>query len=151
MKQNLLALLSGTLFGIGLALSQMLDPAKVLAFLDFAGAWDPSLAFVMAGAVGVTAVAWWWQDRGRPAHALIRRGGWSGIDTRLIAGSAVFGIGWGLVGFCPGPAISALGLWSFKPLLFVAAMILGMALYAPARATWSTLQFGNARLFDSET
>ena len=110
MKTNVFALLSGTLFGLGLAISQMINPAKVLAFLDVAGHWDPSLALVMASALAVMALAWRWQRR-QPAAL-------SG-DFRLQ----------GLVGYCPGPAIASLALLSLKPLIFVAAMIAGMALF----------------------
>nr|WP_325601301.1 YeeE/YedE family protein [Rhodopila sp.] len=118
-------------FGIGLALSGMLNPARVLGFLDLAGDWDPSLAFVLVGAVAVSmigvAVA-----RRRPRPLLAARFGWptaDRIDGRLLGGAALFGIGWGLAGFCPGPAIASLGLGIGKSLLFVAAMLAGMALY----------------------
>ena len=122
------ALASGLLFGMGLAMSGMLDPARVLGFLDFAGAWDPSLAFVLGGAVFVsmagTRLAW---RMPRPALAakfdipLSRR-----IDARLIGGSAMFGTGWGLAGFCPGPALATVPLGIPMALLFVAAMLVGM-------------------------
>ncbi len=131
------ALIAGLLFGIGLALSQMIDPAKVLAFLDIAGAWDPSLALVMLGALIVAA----------PAYALARkaRGPLYGesfslptrrdIDRSLVLGALLFGAGWGLAGYCPGPAIASLSFGLWQPLLFVLAMIIGMALHratAPA-------------------
>jgi uncharacterized membrane protein YedE/YeeE len=127
----LASLLTGLVFGLGLIVSGMADPAKVLGFLDLAGAWDPSLAFVMAGAIGV----------GLPAFALARRRttSWLGaemklldarrVDRRLIAGSTLFGIGWGIAGFCPGPALVALGLGQAKALVFVFAMLLGMGLF----------------------
>ena len=122
------AFVSGALFGAGLTVSQMVNPAKVAAFLDVAGDWDPSLALVMGGALAVTAVAYRLTlRRGAPLCAPeFRLPGASRIDARLIGGSAVFGIGWGLGGFCPGPAIASLGYGASSSLLFVAAMLLGM-------------------------
>lgn len=135
MARVIVALLAGTLLGGGLTVSQMINPAKVLAFLDFAaaprGGWDPSLALVLAGAL-VTAMAGyrWVLRRARPvlapAFQLPTR---QDIDGRLLAGAALFGIGWGLVGYCPGPAIAAVTLGSGKTVVFVAAMLAGMALY----------------------
>jgi uncharacterized membrane protein YedE/YeeE len=128
---NLVSLLVGLLFGVGLILSGMADPAKVLGFLDLASAWDPSLAFVMGGAIAV----------GLPAFALARgrSRSWLGaemslptvreIDRRLVIGSLLFGVGWGVAGFCPGPALVALGMGESKALWFVAAMVAGMALF----------------------
>jgi len=132
--QTLYALLAGLVFGVGLILSGMTDPAKVTAFLDVAGAWDPSLAFVMGGALLVAL----------PAFALARRRGAAltqvplrlptanRIDRRLVLGSVTFGIGWGLAGYCPGPALVSLtaagaGIW-----WFVVPMLAGMALYEVA-------------------
>ena len=130
MKTNIYALLSGTLFGLGLAISQMINPAKVLAFLDVAGHWDPSLALVMASALAVMALAWRWQRRQPAALSRdFRLQGLNHIDAPLVIGSMLFGTGWGLVGYCPGPAISSLALLSLKPLIFVAAMLAGMALF----------------------
>src|SRR6516225_1007403 len=112
----LTALLAGLLFGLGLMVSGMADPQKVLGFLDLAGRWDPSLAFVMAGAIGVAVVAFAWTKRrtrsllGLPIQWPAART----ITVRLVAGSTVFGIGWGLAGFCPGPAIVSIGLGSVK-------------------------------------
>ncbi|WP_288585797.1 YeeE/YedE family protein [uncultured Methylobacterium sp.] len=127
----LAALASGLLFGLGLALSGMMDPHRVLGFLDFAGAWDPSLAFVLAGAVGVSALGTLAMTRmARPILAPTfavptnRR-----VDARLIAGATVFGIGWGLAGFCPGPALAGLALGLPEAGVFAAAMLAGMALY----------------------
>jgi uncharacterized membrane protein YedE/YeeE len=124
--------LVGLLFGLGLCLSGMTDPAKVLAFLDLAGAWDPSLAFVMAGAIAVAL----------PAFAFARRRGatlaggavdWptaTAIDGKLVGGSLLFGVGWGLVGLCPGPAIADVGFFDGRAALFVLAMAAGMAAFA---------------------
>ena len=129
------ALISGLLFGAGLSLSRMIDPAVVLAFLDFAavpdGGWNPALAFVMAGAllVAVTGYALIFRRRApllAPAYAIPSK---RSIDGRLIAGAMTFGLGWGLVGYCPGPAIAGLGFGLAKTWLFVGAMLMGMALH----------------------
>ena len=132
MKRNLIALLSGLLFGLGLSLSRMVDPAKVLGFLDVAGAWDPSLALVMGGALLVAAIVYRFAyGRGRPVLAASFSAPPPGvqgvIDARLLGGAALFGLGWGLVGFCPGPALAALGLLRWEAALFALAMIAGMA------------------------
>ena len=121
MTPSLWALLSGTLFGAGLATSEMTNPAKVLAFLDVTGAWDPSLAFVMGAALVVMAVAWRFERT--PSSPP------SGIDGRLVAGAALFGLGWGLAGFCPGPALAALVTGSGEVAVFVGSMLAGMALH----------------------
>jgi uncharacterized membrane protein YedE/YeeE len=118
----------GLLFGAGLVVSGMADPAKVLNFLDLSGTWDPSLAFVMGGAVLVTFLGYRLVlARGEPIIGsqfhLPTRGD---IDARIVAGPAIFGIGWGLGGFCPGPALTALGLGATGTLAFIPAMILGM-------------------------
>jgi uncharacterized membrane protein YedE/YeeE len=119
--------LCGVLFGIGLALAQMIDPNKVLAFLDLAGAWDPSLILVMGGGAGVTAALFpWVLRRSRPRldsrfHLPVKRQ----VDGQLLSGAALFGVGWGLAGYCPGPALVALTLGTLEPWLFVAAMIAG--------------------------
>jgi len=126
-----LAFLAGLVFGLGLLLSGMADPAKVLGFLDLAGAWDPSLMFVMGGAVGVGAVAFAAARRrtrsllGEPMQLPTA----SAIDRRLLAGALLFGTGWGLAGFCPGPALVALGLGEGKAVVFVVAMLAGMGLF----------------------
>jgi uncharacterized membrane protein YedE/YeeE len=127
----LASLLAGLVFGIGLIVSGMANPAKVLGFLDIGGSWDPSLAFVMVGAIAVGAVAFA-LARKRTASFLgaeMRLPASRHIDRRLLAGSALFGIGWGLAGFCPGPALVALGMGEGKAVLFVAAMLVGMGLY----------------------
>lgn len=127
----LTALISGTLFGLGLAVSGMMNPQKVIGFLDVAGAWDPTLAFVMGGALLVTIPAFRLiLDRPRPVLAdgfsLPTK---SSLDARLLGGSALFGVGWGLSGFCPGPAVAALVTGLTPVFAFVAAMLAGMALY----------------------
>ena len=128
MRSTSSALLVGVVFGAGLALSDMINPARVLAFLDVAGEWDPTLAFVMGGALIPAAIAF--AVRPHLTRPLFGSGFFipenRTTDRRLMLGSALFGIGWGLVGFCPGPAISGLvfGLWQHW--LFVAAMLTGM-------------------------
>ena len=122
---------TGLLFGLGLILAGMSNPAKVQGFLDIAGNWDPSLALVMGGAIGVGLLPFSFAKRMRVSVfgeqiGLPRR---TGISARLLAGSAVFGIGWGLVGFCPGPAIVALGTGAAKAIVFVTAMLAGMGLF----------------------
>jgi len=124
-------LVVGLLFGGGLALSDMINPARVLAFLDIAGHWDPTLAFVMAGALLPSALGYLVARRMRRpllAEELCIPESRT-VETRLIAGAALFGMGWGLVGLCPGPAIAALGLGLWQPWLFVVAMLAGMALH----------------------
>jgi uncharacterized membrane protein YedE/YeeE len=131
MPLALAALAAGILFGLGLAVSQMTNPAKVLAFLDVAGNWDPSLALVMAGAVAVSLIAFR-IAAGRTAPLAggsfdlpTRRA----IDTPLILGATVFGVGWGLAGLCPGPALTALLSGQRKAFLFIGAMLVGMVVY----------------------
>ena len=126
-----LALLSGVVFGFGLALSGMMNPARVRGFLDIFGHWDPTLAFVMGGALIVMAIAWRVQKRmARPVVCEdFSLPGTSLIDARLIGGAALFGVGWGLAGLCPGPAIASLAANFAPALIFVAAMIAGMVLY----------------------
>ncbi len=128
MRQILTALIAGVLFGIGLSVSRMVDPAKVLNFLDLAGAWDPSLAFVLMGATGTAALGYRLVRR-RTAPLLAEEfhlPPTRAIDRRLVAGASIFGIGWGLVGLCPGPAIAALALAPADVGLFVLAMLGGM-------------------------
>jgi uncharacterized membrane protein YedE/YeeE len=128
---NVFAFLAGLVFGLGLIVSGMANPAKVIGFLDLAGSWDPSLAFVMAGAIAVGCVAF----------AIARRRGVSllgaemklptarHIDRRLVGGSVLFGIGWGIAGICPGPGLVALGMGYGRAVVFVIAMLAGMALF----------------------
>ena len=121
----------GVLFGLGLILSGMTDPRKVLGFLDLAGDWDPSLALVMGGAIAVGVLAFALARRrgssllGSPLHLP----GNTRLDRRLILGSLTFGVGWGLAGLCPGPAIAALAIQPAPALLFIAAMALGAAIH----------------------
>ena len=124
----LVNLVLGLLFGVGLVVSGMSDPAKVLNFLDVLGAWDPSLAFVMGGAVLVTFFGYRLVlSRDQPiASGSFHLPTRNDIDARVVAGPAIFGIGWGLGGFCPGPALTSLGLGATGTLAFVSAMILGM-------------------------
>jgi uncharacterized membrane protein YedE/YeeE len=130
--RKLSAFACGLLFGIGLLVSGMANPAKVLGFLDLAGNWDPSLAFVMAGAIAVAAPAFWLARRrasslaGAPIQLPTSRR----IDGRLVGGALLFGAGWGLAGFCPGPALVAAGGGQPRAWLFVAAMLAGMAIFA---------------------
>lgn len=124
----LTSLLAGLVFGLGLIVSGMANPAKVLGFLDVTGRWDPSLAFVMAGAIAVGVVAFALARR-RTASLLgapMRLPATRAIDRRLVIGSALFGMGWGIAGFCPGPALVSLGMGEVKGLVFVAAMLAGM-------------------------
>lgn len=121
--QMLVSLIAGLVFGLGLILAGMTDPAKVQAFLDLLGSWDPSLALVMGGAIAVAAPAFWWVERRRPDIDLPPR---QGVTPRLLLGGALFGAGWGLAGYCPGPALVALGEGRADALWFVPAMLLGM-------------------------
>jgi len=128
MKMHLSALATGALFGAGLTVSGMTKPSKVVGFLDFAGAWDPSLLFVMAGAIAVYFVASRRVTRraaplfDRQFHLPTRKD----IDARLVLGAVLFGVGWGLAGFCPGPGLASAGTGSITALVFVAAMTAGM-------------------------
>jgi uncharacterized membrane protein YedE/YeeE len=127
----IISFLAGLIFGIGLIISGMADPAKVLAFLDVAGLWNPSLIFVMAGAIGVGFFAFLWA-KSRKTTLLggeMKLPSATKIDRRLIIGAVIFGTGWGIAGFCPGPALVGLGMGLPKALIFVAAMLAGMALY----------------------
>jgi len=147
MKPSVYALSSfvaGLVFGIGLVVSGLVNPAKVLGFLDLAGAWDPSLAVVMAGAVAVGAFAFAVAGKrastllGAPMALPTARG----IDRGLVLGSLAFGVGWGLAGFCPGPALVALGAGKVKALVFVAAMLVGMLAFELAERARSDSGIG---------
>lgn len=125
------SLLAGLLFGLGLIVSGMSNPAKVLGFLDLAGRWDPSLALVMGGAVSVGLAAFAYAAR-LPRSLLgepMRLPAAAPVDRRLVLGGLTFGVGWGLAGYCPGPALASLALGGSKPLLFCVAMLAGMALF----------------------
>jgi len=134
MLKILSALLAGIIFGVGLALSQMVNPNKVINFLDVTGQWDPSLMFVLGGAVLTTMIAYRFIfSKGKPVLAddfqlpsLLQ------IDRPLIIGAALFGIGWGLIGYCPGPAVASLGFGLEEPLIVVISMLVGMLLYKAA-------------------
>lgn len=125
------AFMCGLIFGLGLVISQMSNPEKVLNFLDVAGHWDPSLAFVMIGAIPVAAIGFFLtRQRKAPLFAKeFHAPTATKIDAPLVAGAALFGIGWGLVGFCPGPAITALGFGRFEAVIFIAAMLVGIGLF----------------------
>ena len=130
MIKQFVGLLTGVVFGLGLAVSEMMNPEKVLNFLDIAGNWDPSLAFVMGGAVAVTLFTFRFILK-LPAPLFGERfeiPGSQDIDKPLLAGATIFGIGWGISGYCPGPAIAALSIGSIEPWLFVAAFIAGNSL-----------------------
>ncbi|CAN5919521.1 YeeE/YedE thiosulfate transporter family protein [soil metagenome] len=125
------SLLAGLVFGLGLIVSGMANPAKVLGFLDIAGMWDPSLAFVMAGAIAVAAFAFAVARKRTVSFlgAAMKLPTSRDIDRRLVIGSVIFGIGWGVAGFCPGPGLVALGMGEIKALIFVAAMLVGMGIF----------------------
>lgn len=131
MNRIILALISGSLFGAGLAFSGMADPARVQAFLDLFGSWDPTLAFVMGGALIPMAVAWQIQRRlEKPfADAHFDLPGTTKIDAKLVAGAVLFGMGWGISGLCPGPAIANLAIAPMQAAITVAAMLAGIALH----------------------
>lgn len=129
--QILMALIVGLLFGIGLIVSGMADPSKVLGFLDLAGRWDPSLAFVMGGAI-LVALAGFGFAGGRKSALFggpMKLPTATAIDRRLVLGGLAFGIGWGLAGYCPGPALASLASGGAKPLIFSAAMVAGMLIF----------------------
>jgi uncharacterized protein len=142
------ALAAGVLFGSGLALSGMLQPRKVIAFLDIGGSWDPSLCCVMLGAIAVHSIAYWIRrDRCRPLFAerfLVPAR--SDIDVRLLAGASLFGVGWGLGGYCPGPAIASLISLNPGCVVFVACMLVGMWL----ASLWEAPRLDSQRL-DSQS
>lgn len=129
--QEVIAILSGLLFGLGLGISQMVDREKVLGFLDVAGKWDATLIFVLGGAVGVTLIAFrfilsWKQPLLDSQFYLPPR---NDIDLKLVTGAAIFGIGWGISGYCPGPAVTSLVQFTLNPLMFIIAFILGSLAY----------------------
>lgn len=127
----LTSLLSGLVFGLGLIVSGMANPAKVLAFLDLGGAWDPSLALVMAGAIAVGFLAFLIAKKRTLSFlgAEMKLPTARHSDRRLVIGSTLFGVGWGIAGFCPGPSLVALGMGEPKALVFVVAMLVGMMVF----------------------
>ena len=133
---TIIAAIVGLVFGLGLLVSGMADPHKVLGFLDLAGAWDPSLALVMVGGIGVARLGLLLGRRtrrsasGEPFHA----SGHRPVNRRLLVGSALFGIGWGLAGYCPGPAVVAVGAGSLAALPLVAGMLIGLWVRGPRKA-----------------
>lgn len=144
--QIFMALLVGLLFGIGLIVSGMTDPAKVIGFLDLAGTWDPSLGFVMGGAilVGVFAFGAARKRERSLLGAPMRLPTATVIDRGLVLGSLAFGAGWGLAGYCPGPALASLAAGGAKPLLFTLAMLAGMALFEVLERVSATRAQGKA-------
>ncbi len=126
------AFFAGLIFGFGLLLAGMANPAKVLAFLDVSGTWDPSLALVMAGAISVAVIPLNWARRNRQSllGARMQLPVKTQLDARLIAGSLVFGIGWGIAGICPGPAVATLLTGHWKILIFLSALLAGMYLFS---------------------
>ena len=147
MRQKLIAILSGLLFGFGLSLSQMIDRDRVLGFLDVRGDWDPTLLFVLGGAVGVTVITFRFilslpQPIFTSKFYLPTR---KDIDLPLILGAAIFGIGWGIAGYCPGPGITALVLGIWNPVLFVIAFIIGSLAYQ-----WYTALFFKDNSFNKQ-
>ncbi len=131
MKPALTSFVSGVVFALGLGIGGMTQPAKVIGFLDFAGNWDPSLAIVMIGAIAVHALFYrMFRNLSSPllspALTLPAR---TDIDLRLVGGAVIFGLGWGLAGFCPGPALTSLASGNSSPVIFSVAMIAGMLLY----------------------
>ncbi|MCQ4302986.1 hypothetical protein C1170_12370 [Stutzerimonas frequens] len=130
--RKLTSFAAGLLFGLGLLLSGMANPAKVIGFLDFAGAWDPSLALVMVGAIATALVPFTWAKRRERSllDAPMQLPSKRDLDGRLIGGSLVFGIGWGVAGICPGPAIAVLLSGHWQVVLFVLAMLGGMLLFS---------------------
>lgn len=138
MNAVLAAFVAGLIFAVGLAISGMTQPGKVTAFLDLFGNWDPSLAFVMLGAIAVYAVLYRLiRHRATPFFAptfsVPTR---NDLDARLLGGAALFGIGWGLGGFCPGPAVTSLASGHLSVIIFVAAMLMGMFLFKLVDAQW---------------
>lgn len=138
MKNAVTAFWVGVLFAVGLALSGMTQPQKVIGFLDIFGSWDPSLLFVMIGAIGVHFIAYRWSlQRTSPLlsakwHIPTKKE----VTSSLVLGSFIFGIGWGLAGYCPGPALTSLPTLQIKPFIFVLSMILGMFLFRVIDRMW---------------
>lgn len=138
MKENLTALLAGLLFGLGLGLSQMIDRDRVLDFLDVTGVWDPTLLFVLGGAVTVTVIGFRFVlNRAHPLFVhQFHLPTTKEIDRTMVIGAAIFGIGWGIAGYCPGPGITALVLGIWNPVLFMVAFIAGSLTYQWYSTVW---------------
>ena len=130
MTQKILALFSGLIFGLGLTVSSMTNPAKVIGFLDILGTWDPSLGFVMGGAILVAAPLLYFLENNNHLILVsqVELPNKSNIDSSLVIGALLFGVGWGMVGFCAGPAVSSIALLQPLPLLFIGSMIVGFYL-----------------------
>lgn len=135
--RNFASLVCGLIFGLGLAISGMANPAKVQNFFDLFGTWDPSLAFVMGGAIAVTAPGYFLLRKARNQPLFAKKFEFptrKDIDAPLLAGAGTFGVGWGLGGFCPGPAIAAIPILAPGTLIFVVTMLIGMALANAAKS-----------------
>ena len=128
---NITALISGLVFGLGLILSEMINPDRVLSFLDIMGSWDPYLAWVMVGAIAMSSVAFAVASKRKQSYLglAINLPTAKTIDKELVLGSFVFGVGWGIAGLCPGPALVLAGTGSFEGIMFVVSMLLGMGLF----------------------
>lgn len=131
MLRVIVALAAGLLFGLGLTVSQMINPAKVIAFLDITGDWDPSLAFVMAGAISIAAIGLAFGKRRQapvcaPEFVEPTK---KAVDGRLVLGAVLFGTGWGLVGYCPGPALASLAFGGVSTAVFLVSMLIGMVVF----------------------
>ncbi|AVI88029.1 hypothetical protein XJ28_30440 (plasmid) [Pseudomonas syringae pv. tomato] len=133
---KLAAFFAGLIFGLGLLLAGMANPAKVLAFLDVRGTWDPSLAFVMGGAISVAFIPLNWARKNRQSllRARMQLPVKKELDARLIGGSLLFGIGWGIAGICPGPAVALLLTWHWQVLIFFLAMLAGMYFFSALKS-----------------
>ena len=131
MAYQLTALAAGVIFGLGLAIAQMVNPEKILGFLDVAGRWDPTLLVVMVGALAVATPAFRLilQTPAPRFASVFEVSTHRTVDARLVGGAVVFGVGWGLVGLCPGPAVGALAFGRLEPVIFLAAMVAGMFIY----------------------
>lgn len=134
---KIIALISGLIFGVGLILSEMVNPAKVIAFLDLAGAWNPSLGLVMAGAIAVAFPAFWWakSKKNSVCGMPMQLASSNLIDKRLIVGSMTFGAGWGMAGFCPAPALVTAATGQWQAIVFSVAMIAGFYLFEKVEKT----------------
>lgn len=151
MRSTLVPFISGVVFAVGLGIGGMTQPTKVIGFLDFAGSWDPSLIFVMLGAIGVHSL-FYHVCRGRlaPVSLAISLPSRKEIDPRLMGGSAVFGLGWGLAGYCPGPALTSLASGNVAAVIFSSGMLVGIVAFDIRRVA-STRRLGSEHLSDKIT